>query len=92
MLTLDNRIIWMCKRICIYSYSTRTLSHDGNTIGITPKLTDVRMDPLDSSINVEEAEVLCFPSAVKLRSIRLPEDVETIVESDKGYVVVVTDH
>ena len=70
----------MSKRICIYSYSTRALSHDGNAIGITPKLSNVRMDPLDGSIDVEEAKVLCFASAIELRSVRLPEDVESIVE------------
>jgi hypothetical protein len=92
ILTFDNGVIWMGKRVRIYSCSTRTLSHDGNAIGIAPKLSDIRMDPLNSSIDIEEAEVLRFASAVELRSIRLAEDVETIVESDKDYVVIVTDH
>jgi predicted transcriptional regulator len=92
ILTLDNLVIRMGKCVRIYSCTTRTLSHDGNAIGIAPKLSDVRMDPLNGSIDVEEAKVLCFASPVKLRNIRLAEDVETIVESDKGYVVIVTDH
>lgn len=66
----------MSKSIRVSSCATRTLSKDNYTIGIAAEISNVVVDPVHSSIDIQKPKVLRSSARIfKLRCIWLAKDV-----------------
>jgi hypothetical protein len=89
MLTFDNGIMGVGECVGIGCYTACTLSKNNNSIGVTSKIGDICIYPLNSGVNVKQAKVFGVCTAGELRNIRLTEDVYPVVDCDDSEVVVV---
>lgn len=89
MLTFDNGIMGMGEGVGIGCYTACTLSENNNSIGVTSKIGDIRIDPLNGGVDVKQAKVFGICAAGELRDIRLTEDVYPVVDCDDSKIVVV---
>lgn len=79
----------MSKSICISSCATRALSENNYAIRISAEISNVVVDPVHSSIDIQKPKVLRSGGVCKLRSIWLAKDVQPIIECDNSNIVVV---
>ena len=89
MLTFNNDIIRVGERVGIGCYTTCALSENNNSIGVAPKISNIRIYPLDGSIDVKQAEVFGICAVGELGNIGLTEYVYPIVDRDNRKVIIV---
>lgn len=76
--------------ICINRDGTCTLAKQYDPCGITSECCNVVVHPLHSSVQVKKTKVLGVGLTSKLRSVRLTEEVGSIVERYDQYIIIVS--
>jgi len=79
----------MSKSICVSGCTTRALSENNDAIGISAEISNVVVDPVHSSVNIQKPKVLRSSGICKLRCIWLAKDVQPIIECNNSNIVVV---
>jgi hypothetical protein len=69
----------------------RTLAKQYDPSGISPESCNVVVHPWHSSVQVKKTKILGVRLTSKLRSVRLTEEVSSIVERYDQYIITVLD-